>query len=73
MTKYERISVLARETAKEICANREEWIRYLNVASRLLKQTGKTVTWKKVKGVKGYAIYYWRKYSENASCLHECI
>ena len=28
-----------------------------------MKQTGKTVTWKKVKGVKGYAIYYWRKYS----------
>ena len=37
MTKYERISVLARETAKEICANREEWIRYLDVASRLYK------------------------------------
>ena len=31
MTKYEKISVLARETAKRISANREEWIRYLDV------------------------------------------
>lgn len=37
MTKYEKISVLARETAKRISANREEWIRYLDVASRLYK------------------------------------
>jgi hypothetical protein len=32
MTKYEKISVLARETAKRISANRVEWIRYLDVA-----------------------------------------
>ena len=37
MTKYEKISVLARETAKRISANREEWIRYLDVVSRLYK------------------------------------
>lgn len=37
MTKYEKISVLARETAKRISANGEEWIRYLDVASRLYK------------------------------------
>ncbi len=37
MTKYEKISVLARETAKEVCASREQWIGYLDVASRLYK------------------------------------
>ena len=37
MTKYVKISVLARETAKKICRGREQWIRYLDVASRLYK------------------------------------
>ena len=37
MTKYVKISVLARETAKKVCRGREQWIRYLDVASRLYK------------------------------------
>ena len=37
MTKYIKISVLARETAKKVCRGREQWIRYLDVASRLYK------------------------------------
>ena len=37
MTKYIKISVLARETAKKVCRGREPWIRYLDVASRLYK------------------------------------
>ena len=37
MTKYVKISVLARETAKKVCRGREPWIRYLDVASRLYK------------------------------------
>ena len=37
MTKYIKISVLARETAKKVCRDREQWIRYLDVASRLYK------------------------------------
>lgn len=37
MTKYIKISVLARETAKKVCCGREQWIRYLDVASRLYK------------------------------------
>ena len=37
MTKYVKISVLARETAKKVCLGREQWIRYLDVASRLYK------------------------------------
>ena len=37
MTKYVKISVLARETAKKVCRGREKWIRYLDVASRLYK------------------------------------
>lgn len=28
-----------------------------------VKQKGQKVTWKKVKGVKGYAVYYWKNYS----------
>ena len=35
MTKYVKISVLARETVKKVCRGREQWIRYLDVASRL--------------------------------------
>ena len=37
MTKYIKVSVLARETAKKVCRGREQWIRYLDVASRLYK------------------------------------
>ena len=37
MTKYIKIFVLARETAKKVCRGREQWIRYLDVASRLYK------------------------------------
>ncbi|MCQ5166008.1 SNF2-related protein [Roseburia hominis] len=37
MTKYVKISVLARETVKKVCRGREQWIRYLDVASRLYK------------------------------------
>ena len=37
MTKYIKLSVLARETAKKVCRGREQWIRYLDVASRLYK------------------------------------
>ena len=37
MTKYVKISVLVRETAKKVCRGREQWIRYLDVASRLYK------------------------------------
>lgn len=37
MTKYIKISVLARETAKKVCRGSEQWIRYLDVASRLYK------------------------------------
>jgi len=37
MTKYVKISTLARETAKKVCRGREQWIRYLDVASRLYK------------------------------------
>ena len=37
MTKYVKISVLARETAKKVCRGREQWIRYLDVVSRLYK------------------------------------
>ena len=37
ITKYIKISVLARETAKKVCRGREQWIRYLDVASRLYK------------------------------------
>lgn len=37
MTKYIKISVLARETAKKVCRGREQWIRYLDVVSRLYK------------------------------------
>ena len=37
MTKYEKISVLAKETARSIGENKESWMNYLDVASRLYK------------------------------------
>lgn len=37
MTKYEKISVLAKETASSIGENKESWMNYLDVASRLYK------------------------------------
>lgn len=37
MTKYEKISVLAKETARSIGENKESWMKYLDVASRLYK------------------------------------
>ena len=37
MTKYLKISTLARESALIVCRGRESWIRYLDVASRLYK------------------------------------
>ncbi len=37
MRKYELISALAEETAKEVVRNEESWRRYLNTASRLYK------------------------------------
>lgn len=37
MTKYEKISVLAKETVRSIGENKESWMNYLDVASRLYK------------------------------------
>lgn len=37
MRKYDFISALARETAKEVVRNRDEWIKYLTTAARLYK------------------------------------
>ena len=37
MRKYELISALAEETAKEVVRNEESWRRYLNTDSRLYK------------------------------------
>ena len=37
MRKYQLISALAEETAKEVVRNEESWRRYLNTASRLYK------------------------------------
>ena len=35
--KYEYISMLAQETAKDIVKNEEAWKRYLNTAARIYK------------------------------------
>ncbi len=37
MRKYDFISALARETAKEVVRNRDEWMKYLTTAARLYK------------------------------------
>lgn len=37
MTKYERISILAEDTAKEIVRNAQAWTKYLDTAARLYK------------------------------------
>ena len=37
MTKYEKISVLAKETARSIRREKKSWMNYLDVASRLYK------------------------------------
>ena len=37
MRKYDFISALAQETAKEVVKNRDEWMKYLNTAARLYK------------------------------------
>jgi len=37
MRKYDAISALAEETAREVTRNEESWKRYLNTASRLYK------------------------------------
>ena len=35
--KYEFISTLAKETAKDVTRNPESWVRYLNTAARLYR------------------------------------
>ena len=35
--KYDFISALAQETAKEVVRNRDEWMKYLTTAARLYK------------------------------------
>ena len=37
VTKYQMISYLAEDTAKEIAKNGQEWTRYLTTAARLYK------------------------------------
>ena len=37
MRKYDFISALARETAKKVVRNRDEWMKYLTTAARLYK------------------------------------
>lgn len=37
MRKYDFISALAQETAKEVVKNRDEWMQYLTTAARLYK------------------------------------
>ncbi len=37
MRKYDFISALAQETAKEVVKNRDEWMKYLTTAARLYK------------------------------------
>ena len=37
MRKYDFISALAQETAKEVVRNRDEWMKYLTTAARLYK------------------------------------
>ena len=37
MRKYDFISILAQETAKEVVKNRDEWMKYLTTAARLYK------------------------------------
>ena len=37
MRKYDFISTLAQETAKEVVKNRDEWMKYLTTAARLYK------------------------------------
>jgi hypothetical protein len=41
MKKYNMISALAEETAKEVVRNEESWRRYLNTASNLYKYSFK--------------------------------
>lgn len=36
-TKYQMISMLAEETAKQIARNGQEWMKYLDTAARLYK------------------------------------
>ena len=37
MRKYDFISALAQETAREVVRNRDEWMKYLTTAARLYK------------------------------------
>ena len=37
MKKHKMVSALAEETSKEVVRNEENWMRYLNTASRLYK------------------------------------